>query len=332
MYAILQSTTGGRETLAWQRCDIPQPQAHQLLVRVRAAGVNRADIVQREGRYPAPAGDSPILGLELAGEVVAIGQDVTGFAIGDAVFGLVGGGAYAEYAVLDAACAIHKPEALTWAQAASLPEAWMTAWFNVVEIAQLQAGESLLVHAGASGVGSAAIQLANWLGATAFTTVGSVEKQAYCQALGAKCAVNYHEEDFASVLRTHGRVNVVLDCIGGAYLKQNFSVLANDGRLIVIGLMGGAKTEIDLGLLLMKRIRLMGSTLRAQPLAVKARLSTALAQNILPAILAQNLQLTVDRCFALPEAAEAHDYMERNANLGKIVLVHTPESRISLSK
>lgn len=321
MRAVLQSGSGGAETLHLGDTAMPTPAAGELLIKVQAIGVNRADIVQRQGHYPAPAGASPILGLEVAGVVAGWAEGVTGFDFGDAVFGLVAGGAYAEYAVLDAACAIRRPAWLSPEAAASLPEAWMTAWLNLIDIAQLQPGEQVLIHAGASGVGAAATQLAVLTGATVITTVGSDAKARFSQQLGASRAVNYRQESFAEVLKPLGGVDVVLDCIGGGYLADNIASLKTDGRLVVIGLMGGAKAELDLARLLVKRLRLQGSTLRAQPIEVKRRLSQHLAERVLPWLATGEAKVSVDRCFAMSAVAEAHCYLEANLNCGKVMLL-----------
>ncbi len=324
MQAMIQTAPGNASTLQLGRIEMPTIGAGQLLIRSRAAGVNRADIVQREGRYPAPAGASPILGLETAGEVVAIGTEVTGFAPGDPVFGLVAGGAYAEYVLLDADLALRKPDALSWAEAASLPEAWMTAWFNLVEHGDLRAGQAVLIHAGASGVGSAAIQLARRLGATVFATAGSEAKCAHCRELGADLAIDYTRQDFAGAVKAAGGVDLILDCIGADYLDRNLAALRPDGRLINIGLMGGSSASLNLGLVLVKRLRLQGSTLRSQPLPVKTRLTAALREQILPGILSGELRLTLDRTFDWTAAAAAHTHLEANRNLGKVVLTFPP--------
>lgn len=320
MRAVLQDAPGSADSLFLGQLACPQPGSGQLLVRVRAAGVNRADIVQREGRYPPPPGASPLLGLEVAGEVAAVGDAVNAFKPGDAVFGLVAGGGYAEYAVLDEGCAIAKPDYLSFAQAASLPEAWMTAWLNLVELAALNKGEAVLIHAGASGVGAAATQLARLRGATAIVTVGSEEKAAFCRQLGAFEAINYRTGSFQDAIKAIGGVDVVLDCIGGSYLDANLNSLKPDGRLIVIGLMGGAAAEFNLGKLLVKRLRVQGSTLRPQPLAVKARLTQCLRDTVLPALQAGHVTLTMDRQFPLGEVAAAHRWLEENRNQGKVVL------------
>ncbi|WP_460536728.1 NAD(P)H-quinone oxidoreductase [Chitinimonas naiadis] len=320
MRAITQTAPGEAANL--QLSEQPRPTAAkgQLLVRVRAAGINRADIVQREGRYPPPPGASPLLGLEVAGDVEDMGEDVTGFLPGEAVFGLVAGGGYAEFALLETACAIKKPEWLSYEAAAGLPEAWMTAWLNLIELAQLQAGERVLIHAGASGVGAASIQLAMLHGAGAVVTVGSEEKAAFCRSLGAEHTINYRQENFADAIKPSGGVDIVLDCIGASYLDANLNCLKADGRLILIGLMGGSSAELNLGKLLVKRIRLQGSTLRPQSLVVKARLTEALRATILPALATGRIKLTQDRSFPLADVAEAHRWLEENRNMGKIVL------------
>lgn len=218
--------------------------------------------------------------------------------------------------------ALAKPAAWSWAEAASLPEAWLTAWLNLMEVAHLQAGETALIHAGASGVGAAAIQLARWRGARVIATCGSADKAAFCQALGADAVVNYRKTpDLAAAIRALGRADVALDCVGGPYLDAHLQCLNQDGRLVVIGVMGGAQATLNLGLLLVKRIRVMGSTLRSQPLARRAALARALAEHILPAFVRGELRWTLDRQFALPDAAQAHAWVEGNHNKGKVMLL-----------
>ncbi|WP_233163942.1 NAD(P)H-quinone oxidoreductase [Chromobacterium sp. ASV23] len=324
MQAVVQHTPGGVETMAIGEWPRPQWAPGKLLVRVMAAGVNRADLMQREGRYPPPPGASPLMGLEVAGWVEEA-ADGSAFQPGDAVFGLVEGGGYAEYVLMEEALAIAKPDELSWVEAASLPEAWMTAWFNLVEKAQLQAGERVLVHAGASGVGAAAIQLANMLGATAFASAGSAQKLAFCREMGARQVFNYRETAaFGDLVKSWGGADVALDPVGASYLAENLQALNPDGRLVNIGLMGGLKAELDFGRLLMKRISLIGSTLRPQPLAVKARLAAALRERILPAILDGRLRAVVDSSYPWTQVADAHQYMAENRNLGKVVLTMFP--------
>jgi NADPH2:quinone reductase len=320
MKAVVQSKCGGVDTLRVDEIEKPIPHDGQLLVRVFAAGINRADIVQREGRYPAPPGASPILGLEVAGVV----EEVRGhshFRVGDAVLGLVPGGAYAEFVVLDSALAIAKPDDMSWVVAASLPEAWMTAWFNLVEIGAVHEGENILIHAGASGVGVAAIQLARVLGARAFASAGSPDKLEFCRELGALQVYDRNEQpEFSTLIRQWGGVDLILDPIAGKYLGENLASLNVDGRLIFIGIMGGSVASVNLGLVLAKRLSLRGSTLRNQPLDVKARLAHALEHTVLPALRAGVVSAPVDSVFPLERVDEAHAYIEANRNFGKVVL------------
>ena len=323
MQAVIQQAPGGVETLEVALIEKPQPQPGQLRVRVLAAGVNRADLVQREGHYPPPPGASPLLGLEVAGIV----DEVNGpsrFQQGDAVFGLVAGGGYAEYALLDSAVAIPKPDWLSWVEAASLPEAWMTAWLNLVELAALQEGERALIHAGASGVGAAAIQLASLLGAEVVASAGSEEKRSYCRALGAMLTIDSRQPGFAATLKSEGGVDVILDPVGAALFADNLASLRADGRLLLIGVMGGSKGEINLAQLLMKRLRVQGSTLRTQPLARRAQLAQALETQVLPALQSGRARVTLDSCYPLAAVAEAHQYLADNRNLGKVVLTLFP--------
>ncbi|WP_083301068.1 NAD(P)H-quinone oxidoreductase [Jeongeupia sp. USM3] len=306
--------------LVWGTLPRPVAGPGQLLVRVRAAGINRADLVQAAGHYPPPPGESTVLGLEIAGEVVAVGDGADGFAVGDAVFGLVPGGGYAEYCVLDALLAVRKPEALDWFEAASLPEVWMTVWLNLVELGELQAGQRLLVHAGASGIGAAAIQLGKRLGADVVVTIGSKEKADWCTALGADRAINYREQDFVAEVKAGGGADLILDTVGGDYLGRDQLCLNRDGRIIVIGLLRGKAAELNLGLLLVKRQRVQGSALRSQPLAVKAKLANALATQLLPDIIAGRLKPSLDRVFDIADVRAAHAYVADNRNQGKVVL------------
>ncbi|WP_231137397.1 NAD(P)H-quinone oxidoreductase [Chromobacterium paludis] len=324
MQAVVQQAPGGVETMEIGEWPRPALAPGKLLVRVMAAGVNRADLMQRAGLYPPPPGASPLLGLEVAGWVEEA-ADGSAFQPGDAVFGLVEGGGYAEYVQLDEALAIAKPDALSWIEAATLPEAWMTAWFNLVEKAGLQAGETALIHAGASGVGAAAIQLAALLGAQAIASAGSEEKLAFCRELGASRVFNYRDTpNFGELIKGWGGADMVLDPVGGGYLAQNLQALNPDGRLVNIGLLGGLKAELDFGRLLMKRISLIGSTLRPQPLTVKARLAAALRDTILPAILDGRLRAVVDSSYPWGQVQDAHQYMAESRNLGKVALTMFP--------
>ena len=323
MLHVTQAAPGGAETLEITFAEKPQPAPGQLRVRVLAAGINRADIVQRQGHYPPPKGASPVLGLEIAGMVDAV-NGPSRFQEGDAVFGLVAGGGYAEYALLDSSAALPKPDMMSWAEAASLPEAWMTAWFNLVDIAALQPGETVLVHAGASGVGAAAIQLASLLGARVVASASSEEKRQFCRSLGAAEVIDSRQPGFAANLKAQGGVDVVLDPVGAALFDDNIAALKPDGRLVVIGIMGGSSATLNLGLLLVKRLRLLGSTLRSQPEAVKARLAAALEAEVLPALADGRARITLDSVYPLAAVADAHRYVEDNRNLGKVVLSLQP--------
>ncbi len=323
MQLVTQSAPGGADTLEITFAEKPQPAPGQLRVRVLAAGINRADIVQREGHYPPPKGASPVLGLEIAGIVDAV-NGPSRFQEGDAVFGLVSGGGYAEYALIDSSAALPKPDLMSWAEAASLPEAWMTAWFNLVDIAAVQPGETVLIHAAASGVGAAAIQLASLLGARVIASAGSDDKRAYCRSLGAEVVIDSRQPGFAANLKAQGGVDVVLDPVGAALFDDNIAVLKPDGRLVVIGIMGGSSATLNLGLLLVKRLRLLGSTLRSQPEAVKARLTAALEAEVLPALADGRARITLDSVYPLAAVADAHRYVEDNRNLGKVVLSLLP--------
>ena len=323
MLHVTQAAPGGAETLEIAFAEKPQPAPGQLRVRVLAAGINRADIVQRQGHYPPPKGASPVLGLEIAGMVDAV-NGPSRFQEGDAVFGLVSGGGYAEYALLDSSAALPKPDLMSWAEAASLPEAWMTAWFNLVDIAALQPGETVLVHAGASGVGAAAIQLASLLGARVVASASSEEKRQFCRSLGADEVIDSRQAGFAANLKAQGGVDVVLDPVGAALFDDNIAALKPDGRLVVIGIMGGSSATLNLGLLLVKRLRLLGSTLRSQPEAVKARLAAALEAEVLPALADGRARITLDSVYPLAAVADAHRSVEDNRNLGKVVLSLQP--------
>ena len=323
MRAVVQSETGGVETLTLALIEKPQPAPGQLRVRVLAAGVNRADLVQREGKYPPPAGVSAILGLEIAGIVDAV-NGPSRFQEGDAVFGLISGGGYAEYALLDCNAAIPKPDWLSWAEAASLPEAWLTAWLNLVQFAEVKEGERVLIHAGASGVGAAAIQLAGLLGVEVIASASTPEKQQFCRQLGAVELISSRTAGFAPELKNMGGVDVILDPVGASLFEDNIASLRPDGRLLLIGIMGGAGASLNLAQVLVKRLKIQGSTLRSQPLSVRAGLAVALETQILPAIHAGRAVVTIDSCYPLAAVAEAHQYLADNHNSGKVILTLFP--------
>jgi len=319
MKAILIDQPGGPEVMHIGNAPDPVPIANELLVRVRATAINRADTLQRKGSYPPPEGASPILGMELAGEVLQAAGD---WKVGDRVMAVVTGGSYAELATLPAGMAMRVPDELTFEQAATIPEAFLTAWLNMFTLGKLQAGETILIHAGASGVGTAAIQLAEAYGATAIATAGTPEKAAFCETLGAT-AINYKSEKFADrVLELTGGkgVNMVLDFVGAPYWNDNLRVLTLHGRLMLIGMMGGSTGSLDLGAIMGKRLVITGTTLRRTPLDQKAALTKAFADFALPRFAAGTLKPIVDCVLPLAEAAEAHRRMEANLNIGKIVL------------
>ncbi|MGH8931019.1 MAG: NAD(P)H-quinone oxidoreductase [Egibacteraceae bacterium] len=324
MRAIKAREPGGPDVLAL--CTLPdlEPGPGELLVQVRATAVNRADVLQRQGRYPPPPGASDVLGLEMAGEVAALGDGVTGWSRGDGVCAVLGGGGYAEQAVVPAACAMPLPPGLDPIEAAAVPEVFTTAWDNLFNRGRLAAGETALVHGGSSGVGTAAIQLARWRGCTVLVTVGSARKRDACLALGASGGINYHErEDFDVAVRdlTGGRgADVVLDIVGGSYLERNLRCLAADGRLVVIALMGGARAEVDLGLMMTQRLGITGSTLRARSVDAKAILARQMVAEVWPGFADGSLRPVIDRVLPLARAAEAHATMESSEHVGKIVL------------
>lgn len=305
--------------------DVPAPVLTEraLRIRVAAAGINRADLMQRRGLYPPPPGASEVLGLECAGEVVEIGAGVEGWRPGDRAMALLAGGGYAAEVVVDAGSALHVPEAFSWAEAAVLPEVYLTVFSNVFQIAALPEGGTLLVHGGGSGIGTASIQLAREAGARIFVTAGSAEKCARCVELGADLAIDYNAQDFAEEVAsaTGGAgVDVVLDSIGAGYLDGNLRSLALGGRLVLIGLMRGAKAEINLGALLARRLSVIGSTLRAKPVAEKAAIVAALLARFGPAIEAGRLRPVLHQTFPLERAGEAHALMQASGHFGKIAL------------
>ncbi len=324
MKAIVCKESGGPEVLTLSDLPTPEPKPDDLLVRVRASALNRADTLQRRGLYPPPPGDSEVLGLELAGEVAGWGSNVSGFTEGDRVFGLVGGGGYGEYALLDANMAMPIPDGWDYVKAAAVPEVFFTANETVFVLGGLQQGETLLVHAGGSGVGTAVIQMAHHIGAKVYFTAGSKEKIDAAMALGADAGINYKTQDFAEeVLKlTDGRgVDVVEDFLGASYLEKNMEVLATAGRLVLVATMGGMKTEINLNLVMRKRLRIFGSVMRSRPLQDKREITRRFMERWLPVLSAGNIKPVIDSRFPLAEAKQAHERMEANLNFGKIMLI-----------
>lgn len=301
----------------------PSPGAYQVLIKVLAAGVNRPDLMQRKGLYPPPPGASTVLGLEVAGTIEAIGSEVNQFKLGDAVCALLTGGGYAEYCLASACCCLPIPKGLSLIQAAALPETFFTVWSNLFDRAKLQAGESLLVHGGTSGIGTAAIQLGRAFGSQVIVTAGSQEKCEYCQKLGADLAINYRQQDFVEAVMHHtgGKgVDVVLDMIGGDYLSRNLKCLSLDGRLQQIAIQNGGKSEINLASVLMKRLTIAGTTLRPRSDEFKAKIAQQLFTNVWPLLESGQLEPIIDSVFPLAKAAQAHERMESSQHIGKIIL------------
>lgn len=314
---------GPPEVLRAGRRPVPQPKAGEVLIRVTAAGVNRPDVLQRKGLYPPPPGASDIPGLEVAGVVVAAAAGVSDPPVGARVCALLAGGGYAEYATAPAVQCLAAPTQLTLEEAAALPETFFTVWYNVFERARLRAGETLLVHGGASGIGTTAILLGKAFGARLVITAGSAAKCAACRELGADHAINYREADFveATLRATDGRgADVILDMVGGEYVARNVAAAAVDGRIAVIAHQGGAKAQIDLRPLMVKRLQLSASTLRAQSVESKGRLAAALRQHVWPLFATRRLKPLIHARFPLGDAAAAHQLMESDAHIGKIVL------------
>jgi NADPH:quinone reductase len=314
---------GGPEALVLVERPVPQPAPGEVLIEVAAAGLNRADILQRRGLYPTPPGAPSHPGLEVAGTIAGIGAEVTEFKVGDAVCALLQGGGYAEYCCVNEGQVLPIPGSLDMVQAASLPEAMFTVWSNVFGFGRLQPGESLLVHGGSSGIGVAAIQLAAALGHTVFATAGSADKCRFCESLGARRAIDYKSEDFvAEIARdTGGRgVDVVFDMVGGSYVPRNVQVLATEGRLVIIATQGGVKGEVDVLRIMLQRLVITGSTLRPRSVEFKRGIRDQLRDKVWPLIAAGRIRPIVDSVFALAEAGKAHARMESSEHKGKIIL------------
>jgi putative PIG3 family NAD(P)H quinone oxidoreductase len=324
MKAVVFDAPGGPEVLRVGEAPDPTPGPSELLVRVRAAGVNRADLLQRMGRYPAPAGASPLLGLEFAGEVVTAGAACTRHRPGDRVMALVTGGAYAELAAVPEATAMPVSPHFGWEQAAAIPEAFLTAWLNLFDLGGLVHGETVLVHAGASGVGSAAIQLVRAVGAKVIATAGTDAKLDLCRALGARVVVHREREDFAAaaLAATGGEgVHLVLDFVGAPYFEANLRALRRGGRLVLIGFLGGSQGALDLGPVMRKSLTVRGTTLRSTPLDAKAILVERFMEFAAPRFADGSLYAVVDRTYPFSQAAAAHAHVAANRNLGKVVLL-----------
>jgi putative PIG3 family NAD(P)H quinone oxidoreductase len=323
MRAIMITEPGGPEVMQFVEVPDPEPGPGQVLIDVAATAVNRADLLQRQGNYHAPPGvPADIPGLEASGRIAALGPEVTGWSVGDEVCALLAGGAYAEKAAVPVGQLMPVPKGLSLEQAAALPETVCTVWSNVFMLAKLQPGEWLLLHGGASGIGTTGIQLAKRLGAKVAVTVGSAEKAERCRELGADLAVNYREQDFVPAVRdaSGGGADVILDIMGAAYLQRNVDLLAMNGRLVVIGLQGGMQGEINLGVLLYKRATLAATSLRTRPLEEKAAIVSAVVAGAWPAYEEGAARPIIDRVLPLAQAAQAHRILEASDHIGKVVL------------
>src|SRR3984957_11981822 len=324
MTAIGIKSAGGPEVLVPEQRPVPQPGEGEILVKVAAAGVNRPDVAQRKGLYPPPPGVTDIPGLEIAGAVVARGAGVRRWMAGDEITALVSGGGYAQYCVAHETHALPIPAGLTAAEAAAVPETFLTVWHNVFERGGLNAGETLLVHGGSSGIGTAAIQLAKAFGARVVTTAGTAEKCDACRRLGADVAVNYKGEDFVAATKaaTGGAgAEVILDMVGGDYIERNYEAAAVEGRIVQIAFMGSPRASVDFRRIMLKRLHHTGSTLRSRAIPDKAAIARAVEHNVWPLIAAGKVRPVMDSSFPFAEAAKSHERMEASGHIGKIVLV-----------
>ncbi len=322
MNATMQHIVHAKDApLSLAEAPAPAPAAGEILIRVAAAGVNRPDLAQRAGLYPPPPGASPTLGLEVAGEVAEIGSGVSRWKVGDQVCALIAGGGYAQYALAHEGSALPIPKGLSLIEAAALPETVFTVWANVFEAGGLKPGETLLVHGGASGIGTTAIQMAKAHGARVFATAGEDAKCRLCERLGAERGVNYRQEDFEALVREAGGADVILDMVGAPYLAKNLSAAKPLGRIVMIAQLHGAQAEINLMLIMLKRLTLTGSTLRSRPIEEKARIARAVEAHVWPWIAAGAFKPVIDSTFPLADAEAAHARLQTSAHAGKIVLV-----------
>jgi NADPH2:quinone reductase len=320
MQAIAISAPGGPEVLKPTERPVPQPKAGEVLIEVAAAGVNGPDLMQRKGLYPAPAGASDLPGLEVSGVVAALGEGASRWKIGDPVTALTNGGGYAEYCTADAQHCLPVPGGLSLLDAAGLPETYFTVWSNVFAGAGLKAGETLLVHGGAGGIGTTAIQLAKAFGARVVATDSPDERCAICRELGADRVVDYKKEDFVEVMRGLGGANVILDIVGGPNIEKNFKAATHDARIIQLAFALGSKVEVNLMPIMLKRLTYTGSTLRTRPPAYKAKIAAELEARVWPLIGSGKIRVVTRQTFPLAEAAKAHALMESSTHVGKIVL------------
>ncbi|MSO54267.1 MAG: NAD(P)H-quinone oxidoreductase [Rhodospirillales bacterium] len=323
MACIVADAPGGPDVLKIGQRPVPTLENGEVLIRVAAAGINRAEVIQRQGNYPAPPGATDILGLEVAGTVALVGPGVTSLKVGDKIAALVNGGGYAEYCKVAASHCLPAPKGMSWIEAGSLPETAFTVWHNIYDRSGLRPGETLLVHGGASGIGVMAIQMATALGSKVIATAAGPEKRAACARLGAVLAIDYKAEDFVAAVKkfTQDRgVDVIIDMVGGDYMERNLEALAMEGRLINISYMKGSKMEVDFSIVMRKRLRIAGSTLRPQSVEAKAAMARSLREKVWPLVEQGRIRPVIDSTFPLARAADAHRRMESNQHIGKIML------------
>jgi putative PIG3 family NAD(P)H quinone oxidoreductase len=323
MQAIEIAAPGGPEQLRLTSRPVPTCGAGEVLVRVAAAGVNRPDVMQRQGRYPPPPGASDLPGLEIAGEIAALGPGVSGFSLGDRVLALLPGGGYAQYAMAAAPLCLPVPDGVTMIEAAAIPETYFTVWTNLFQRGGCKSGDTVLIHGGTSGIGTTAIQLASAWGARVYATAGSAHKCRACEQLGATRGVDYNKEDFVEVMRaeTGGQgVDLILDMVAGSYVARNIEAAAMEGRIVTISLLGGARAEINMGHIMQKRLTLTGSTLRTRTVAQKTIVAEAVRKNVWPLLAAGRCKPVIHASFPLAQASAAHTLMESSQHVGKIVL------------
>ena len=323
MTVVEIAAPGGPEQLRTAVRPVPQPGNDEVLVRVEAAGINRPDVMQRQGRYPPPPGVSDLPGMEIAGEIVALGPNVSGLSVGDKITSLLPGGGYAGYAIAAAPLAMPIPKGLSMVEAAAIPETFLTVWTNLFERGRCKAGDVVLIHGGTSGIGTTAIQLANAWGARVFATAGSAEKARACEKLGASRGIDYKTEDFVAVIRAETQgygVDITLDIVAGPYVPRNLDIAAVEGRVVTISTLGGTRAEINMVPIMMKRLTLTGSTLRARTVAQKACVADGVRKHVYPLIESGKVRPVIFKTFPLAEASEAHRLMESSQHIGKIVL------------
>jgi putative PIG3 family NAD(P)H quinone oxidoreductase len=323
MSVVEIAAPGGPEQLKPGTRPVPRPGEAEVLIRVAAAGVNRPDVLQRQGHYPPPPGVSDLPGMEVAGEIAALGPNVSGLSVGDRVTALLPGGGYAAYAVAAAPLCLPVPDDMSMVEAAAIPETYFTVWANLFQRAGCKAGDAVLIHGGTSGIGTTAIQLAHAWGATVFATAGSAEKVKACERLGAVKGINYRTEDFVEVIRqeTGGKgVDIVLDMVAGSYVARNIEASAVEGRIVCISFIGGVRAEINISKIMMKRLTLTGSTLRARTVAQKAAVAAGVLENVWPLLRAGRVRPVIHATFPLAAASEAHRLLESSSHIGKIVL------------